>query len=51
MKYFDKAEMRNYIRIAIRHLGKNKIFAIVTIVGLTIAFVSWQVIMLYVSTR
>jgi len=41
--------MRNYIRIAIRHLGKNKIFAIVTIVGLTIAFVSWQVIMLYVS--
>lgn len=41
--------MRTFIKIAIRNLRSNKVFATVTIIGLTIAFVSWQVIMLYVS--
>jgi putative ABC transport system permease protein len=41
--------MINYIRIAVRHLGNNKVFAFVTIAGLTIAFICWQISMLYIS--
>src|SRR5882757_2650589 len=41
--------MKNNIRIAIRHLVNNKVFSIVTIAGLTLAFVSWLVIMLFVT--